>query len=533
MQHDAGSLAAIEIVKSFGAEVILDRLSLNVNAGDRVGVVGPNGSGKTTLLRVLAGTDAPDLGRVARRPASLEVRYVPQEPDAQPGERLLDFLARKTGVGPVEAEMDALAARLASEPALAERYSDALERFLALGGDDFTTRARQVAAAVGLGAERLEQPLESMSGGEAARASLAVILLSRVDVLLLDEPTNDLDFAGLELLERFVDETRAALVVVSHDRAFLERAVTRVVEFEAETRRIREFAGSWAEYERQRAAARQRHEEAYGTYVDERERFERLLGTRRTEARAGGAMADRRGTHALSTKVRAAEKRLEQLDVVDKPWRPWRLQLSFGAPRRAGDVAARLDRAVVAHGGFRLGPVTLELRAGDRIALVGPNGSGKTTLLRALLGEVQLEAGARSAGPGTKFGRLEQARATFSGHRQLLRAFTDASSLRTEEARTLLAKFALGADDVGRPADSLSPGERTRATLALLAAQGANTLVLDEPTNHLDLEAIEELEAALDAFAGTVVLVTHDRRLLRRFRATRVVEVTAGRVRER
>nr|MDP9492168.1 ATP-binding cassette domain-containing protein [Actinomycetota bacterium] len=359
---------------------------------------------------------------------------------------------------------------------------------------------------------------------EAARAKLAAILLSRFDVLLLDEPTNDLDFAGLDLLERFVASTPSALVVVSHDRAFLEQVVERIVEFEAETRRIREFAGSWAEYERLREIARHGDEAAYERYVAERSRFEGLLRTRQGEARAAGKMADRRGTHALMSKVRSAEKRLERLDAVDKPWSPWRLQLSLDS-RRAGDVVARLSGAVVERGGFQLGPLDLELRQGDRLAIVGRNGSGKTTLIRALLGDLELTAGSRYVGPGVRFGELEQDRAWLESDRTLIHLFAERAP---GDVRTLLAKFALGAAEVERPAASLTPGERTRAILALLSAQGANALVLDEPTNHLDLEAIEQLEAALEEYDGTLVLVTHDRRFLERVSPTSTVELDSA-----
>jgi ATPase subunit of ABC transporter with duplicated ATPase domains len=353
-------------------------------------------------------------------------------------------------------------------------------------------------------------------------------------VLLLDEPTNDLDFDGLALLERFVARTPAAIVVVSHDRAFLERVVDRVVEFEGETRRVQEFAGSWDEYERSREAARRAHEAAYEQYVADRSKFEALRNERQGQARratsrklareTGGA--DRRATHALRSKVKQAERRLERLEEVDKPWRPWRLQLDLKA-RRGGDVVARLDDAVVTRGDFSVGPVSLELRHGDRLAIVGANGSGKTTLLLALIGELPLAAGSRHVGPSTRFGMLEQNRALFEREEPLLAPFIERTGMRQGDARTLLAKFALYADEVTRPARSLSPGERTRATLALLAAQGANTLVLDEPTNHLDLEAIEELERALEGYEGTVVLVTHDRRFLEAFEATRTLELPA------
>ena len=519
MHHPSGTLAAMSITKSFGAEVILDGASLLVPPGARIGVIGPNGSGKTTLLRLLAGLEKPDTGAVERRPETVKVGYLSQEADAPGDETLLGYLERRTGVAAAAAEMDGLAARLGEEPQLAGEHGEALERFLALGGGDLPSRAREAAARVGLGADRLERPLGMLSGGEAARAKLAAILLSRFDVLLLDEPTNDLDFAGLELLEGFVSSTPSAVVVVSHDRAFLEQVVERIVEFEAETRRIREFAGSWADYERLREAGRHSDEAAYDRYVGERSRFEGLLRTRQGEARSAGKMADRRGTHALMSKVRSAERRLERLEQVDKPWSPWRLRLSLDA-RRAGDVVARLSGAVVERDDFRLGPIDLELRQGDRLAVVGSNGAGKTTLTRALLGDLPLARGSRYVSPGVRFGELEQDRAWLDSERPLIDLFAERAAMASGDARTVLAKFALGAGDVARPAVSLSPGERTRAVLALLSTQGANALVLDEPTNHLDLEAIEQLETALGEYDGTLVLVTHDRRFLERVAPT-------------
>jgi ATPase subunit of ABC transporter with duplicated ATPase domains len=511
-----GSLVARDISKSYAAVQVLDRVSLVVSPGDRVGIVGPNGIGKSTLLRVLAGLEPPDRGELIRTGA---VGYLPQEQRARPGETVRDYLARRTGVGDAEREMDALAARLAAEPELAGAYSDALERFLALGGDDFDARAAATLADVGLGRDAGRE-LATLSGGEAARAALAAILLARFDVFLLDEPTNNLDFTGLDRLERFLDGLAAGVVLVSHDRAFLDRTVTRVVEIEAETRMVHEYAGTWSDYEASRRRAREQHEAAYADYVTERDRYTLLLSRRRSEARAGGAMADRRGTNALRGKVAQAKHHLERLDEVEKPWSPWRLQLRFAAAPPTGAIA-ELRRAEIENGAFRLGPIDLELRFGDRVAVVGRNGAGKTTLIGALTGDRPLAAGERRVGRGAVFGELNQARDLFAG--TLLDDFTRLSGLDATEARTLLAKFALGADDVDRPAPTLSPGERTRAALALLAARGVNCLVLDEPTNHLDLEAIEELETALAGYDGCLVVVTHDRRFLERLDVTRTI----------
>ncbi len=360
------------------------------------------------------------------------------------------------------------------------------------------------------------------SGGEAARAQLEEILAADADVLLLDEPTNDLDFAGLELLERFLDRHRGALVAVSHDRKFLER-MTRIVELEAETRKMREYAGGWSAFAAERDRSRQRHEGAYRHYVDERDRIQEQARTmRRWEERGYGQGRKKKKSKDVGKRF---EKKLERLEKVEKPWSPWRLELDLTPTRRAGDVVSRLEQAIVERRGFRLGPIDLQVRNGDRLVVLGRNGAGKTTLLKALLGEIPLSGGRRWVGPGVVLGELPQGKGLFVGDDVLLELFLSESRLDSGTARSLLAKFALGADDVRRPARSLSPGERSRATLALLAARGVNALVLDEPTNHLDLEAIGELESALEDYEGTVILVTHDRRFLEAFRATRTLEL--------
>jgi len=370
---------------------------------------------------------------------------------------------------------------------------------------------------------RQENAEPARSGGEAARSALAEIMRGDFDFLLLDEPTNNLDFAGIAWLERFLDRTPAGVVLVSHDRAFLDRVVTRVVELEAETRRVREYAGTWADYEDARDRARTEHEAAYADYVDERDRYSSLLRDRREQARSlGTKQTGRRATNALRGKVAQAKHHLAALDTVDKPWSPWELRLSLPSAPVTGTIV-ELHHAVVTVGSFTLGPVSVALGYGDRVAIVGRNGSGKTTLIRALLGELPLASGSREAGPSAVFARLEQARGDFQG--TLLEEFVSASGMAEPEARTHLAKFALGADDVLRPAAALSPGERTRASLALFAARGVNCLVLDEPTNHLDLEAIEQLEAALASYEGCLVVVTHDRRFLERLSVMRTIEL--------
>jgi ATPase subunit of ABC transporter with duplicated ATPase domains len=532
-------LVAKSIRRHHGAQTVLQDVSVSITAGTRLGVVGPNGIGKSTLLRVLAGVEAPDSGVVERTPATTTVGWLPQETDATAGETLAQYLARRTGVAEASAALDAATAAMGGDEASIQAYSDALERFLALGGDDLEARAGVVLAQVGLPADRADVEVGHLSGGQASRAALAAILLSRHDVLLLDEPTNDLDFAGLDLLESFVASTPAAIVTVSHDRAFLDRTVTRILEIRLPHHDAVEHAGGWSDFVAARELARRQQEAGYERYTAERDRLQQrvreqrewgVVGARKQKKQAPDndkAQRDFRvnRTEKQASKVKATEKALERLDVVDKPWEPWQLQLSLRAAARAGDVVARLDHAVVDRGSFRLGPIDLEVAWAERLAILGPNGSGKTTLLRAILGEVELSSGSRWLGPGVHIGLLDQTRSRYGGDEALLPGFMAATGYDRSEARSLLAKFGLGADHVDRPGGALSPGERTRALLAELMANGVNVLVLDEPTNHLDLEAIEQLEAALDGFDGTVLLVTHDRAFLEAVQVTRTVDL--------
>jgi ATPase subunit of ABC transporter with duplicated ATPase domains len=508
------------VAKHHGARTIFAHVTLTIGPRSRIGLVGPNGVGKSTLLRVVAGLEPPDAGIVSRSPASLTIGYLPQEPDARAGETVLTFLARRTGVAAAEAELERCADALASDPAAADAYARALERFLALGGGDLAARASSVCADLGLGVA-LDRPMTALSGGEAARTALAAILLSRYDVLLLDEPTNDLDFDGLDRLERFLLRRAGALVVVSHDRALLDRVATSIVAIDPWTHRVAEWAGGWSAYAEARELERRRQYERFGAAEERRREVEALLAQRRGEAaslggstakRTGGA--DRRATNALATKVRQAERALERVDDAEKPYEPWELLLSLDVADRGGDLLAELRAAIAERGAFRLGPVDLRLAAGDRVAVTGRNGSGKSTLLAMLLGALPLVHGTRVVGRRTAIGALGQDRRAYAGAEPLLDVFARATGLVPVDARTLLAKFGLGADDVGRSCSTLSPGERTRAHLAELQARGVNLLVLDEPTNHLDLEAVGQLEAALRTYAGALVVVSHDRRFL-------------------
>ncbi len=542
------TLVAKGLAAGHGDSALFSDLDLVVSPRDVIGLVGANGAGKSTLLRALAGAGAPDAGQVTVSPPDATIGYLPQEPDRRPGETVRQFLARRTGVAAADSAMQAAAEALAAGTAGADNdYSRELERWLGLGGADLEERAEAVADGLGL-TVNLDHAMTGLSGGQAARAGLASLLLSRYDVFLLDEPTNDLDLDGLGRLEAFVGDLRAGTVLVSHDREFLARTVTKVVELDLAQQQVSEYGGGYAGYLAERDVARRHARADYEEYAGTRAALQERGRSQRAWMEKGVRNARRKqpdndklgrkfraeATEKQAAKARQTDRMIERLDVVEEPRKEWDLRMEIAAAPRAGAMVASMRGAVVRRGGFTLGPVDLNIDWADRVAITGANGSGKTTLLAALLGRIPLDEGHISLGPGVIVGEVDQARDLFLGGEPLLDAFGAAApELPPGEVRTLLAKFGLRAGHVLRPAGTLSPGERTRAALALLQAAGVNLLVLDEPTNHLDLPAIEQLEAALASYPGTLLLVTHDRRMLEAVPTNRQIDLTGGRVTSR
>jgi ATPase subunit of ABC transporter with duplicated ATPase domains len=541
------SVVAADLSAAHGNRTLFSNLDLVIAPGDVIGVVGVNGAGKSTLLQLIAGLRDPESGTVTLNPSDASIGYLPQERTAYEGETVSEFLARRTGVGHAQQEMDAAALGLAGGAAGADdAYASALDRWLGLGGADLDERAVIVAAEVGL-ARGLEARMDSLSGGESARAGLISLLLSRFEVVLLDEPTNDLDLPGLALLERFVTDLRIGAVIVSHDREFLRRTVNRVVELDLAQATVRTVNGGYEAYLRERAVERQHERDTYEEYAGKVSALGERAHMQRAWMEKGVANARRKApdndkvgrkfrtesTEKQAAKARQTQRLIERLDEVAEPRKEWQLKMEIAVAPRSGAVAAVANHAVVHRGDFTLGPVNLQVDWADRVAIVGPNGAGKSTLLGLLLGRLTPAQGSAGLGPGVLVGEIDQARRLLDGSLTLARAMGSAlPELDDAAVRTLLAKFGLRADHVNRASSSLSLGERTRAALALLQGRGVNLLVLDEPTNHLDVVAIEQLESALDSFTGTVLLVTHDRQMLRTVRVTRQLHVDGGTVTE-
>ncbi|MFI7539430.1 ABC-F family ATP-binding cassette domain-containing protein [Streptosporangium sp. NPDC049376] len=544
----SATIVAKELAAGHGDRELFSGLDLVVAPGDVVGLVGVNGAGKSTLMRILAGALPPEHGSVRLSPPTAVVGYLPQERERRQGETIADFLARRTGVAQAQRALDAATQGLVEgRPGADDDYAVSLERWLTLGGADLEERAEEIVAEVGLEAG-LDRPMTALSGGQAARAGMASLLLSRYDVFLLDEPTNDLDLDGLERLERFVTGLRSGTVLVSHDREFLARTVNRVVEIDLPQRRIRSYGGGYEAYLAERELDRQHARDEYEEYANTLTALRQRAGMQRAWMEKGVKNARRKAqdndkvgrnfrteaTEKQAAKARQTERMIERLDEVEEPRKEWELRMQIAVAPRAGAVVATLRGAVARRGSFTLGPVDLQVGWAERVAITGANGSGKSTLLAALLGRIPLEEGDASLGPGVVVGEIDQARGLFLGEEPLAEAFAGAADGMTPaDVRTLLAKFGLRAAHVLRTGATLSPGERTRAALALLQARGVNLLVLDEPTNHLDLAAIEQLESALASYPGTLLLVTHDRRMLGAVHTTRRLHVAGGQVTER
>lgn len=550
------TLVAKNVAGGFAHRTLFEGLDLTVAPGDVVGVVGGNGAGKSTLLRILAGDVEPLEGTVSLAPADAFVGWLPQEHQRVPGETVAGYIARRTGCAAATLAMDAAAAALAAPAGVAsdvdpaDVYSAALDRWLVTGAADLEERLPAVLADLGLDRDAVQPDstlMTALSGGQAARVGLAALILSRFDIALLDEPTNDLDLDGLARLEDFVRELRGGVVLVSHDREFLARSVTRVLELDLAQNTTTVFGGGYDSYLEEREVGRRHRREQYEEFAEKKADLVARARTQREWSSQGVRNAMRKSpdndkirrraatesSEKQAQKVRQMESRIARLEEVAEPRKEWTLEFTIGTAPRSSSVVATLDEAVVRQGDFILGPVSVQVAAGERIGITGPNGAGKSTLLRLLLGRRQPDEGRGSLGANVAVGEIDQARADFTGPGRLLERFEQrVPSWPTADVRTLLAKFGLRADHVDREVDELSPGERTRAGLALLQACGTNVLILDEPTNHLDLPAIEQLEQALESYDGALLLVTHDRRMLQNVRLDRSWRVDRGRVTE-
>ncbi|MGO2595321.1 MAG: ABC-F family ATP-binding cassette domain-containing protein [Glutamicibacter arilaitensis] len=537
------TLVAKDLAGGHAHRTLFSNLNFTAAPGDVYGVVGANGAGKSTLLSLLAGAADPQAGSVSTAPDSAFIGWMPQEHDRVPGETITAYLARRTGCAAATTAMESTAEDLGgSKPGADDAYAAAFDHWMASGAMDLEDRIPEVLAKLGFTLP-VDTEMTALSGGQVARVALAALLLSRFDAVLLDEPTNDLDLDGLEHLENFINSLRAPVILVSHDREFLARCTTGIIELDLAQNQVATYEGGYDSYLAERAINRSHAREAYEQFENQKADLVSRARTQREWSSQGVRNAMRKApdndkirrransesSEKQAAKVRQMESRIARLDEVAEPRKEWVLQFSIAAAPRGSSVICTLNEASVSHGDYTFGPVSVQVNAGDRIGITGPNGAGKSTLLNLLLGKLAPHSGTASLGSSVNIGEIDQARTQLPGHLPLGEAFEhEVPEYSAAEVRTLLAKFGLKADQSSALVDELSPGERTRASMALLQARGVNLLVLDEPTNHLDVPAIEQLEEALEAYTGALLLVTHDRRLLENVTLAARWEVAEG-----
>jgi len=506
-------VTATSLRKELSGEPLFDDVSFKVERRDRVSLSGPNGAGKTTLLRILNGETELHGGKLSIARGT-RIALHDQRPPAESNASLRDYvLSGASDLSAAELELRRLEQAMAEgdhEAATLRRYAESQARLEHAGGYAWRERLDSVTRNLGFSSADLERPLASFSGGELTRASLARALGGDPDLLLLDEPTNHLDVASLEWLERELQSIDAAVILVAHDRWFLEAVTTAVLELEAG--RSTYFAGPWHNWRREKAARLSAASTAAKRYDVDIARLERFVERFRYKK----SLAKR--AQAKVTQIGRLEQERAQVkgEISLLTRRAKSLGFEFLQPKRSGRTVVEVTDAALAAGDKALlSGVSLAVERGEHVALVGPNGSGKTTLLETLLGRREPAAGKLKLGHGVEPAYFSQHEIELDETRSVLACALNETGLRRPEAQNLLGRFLFtGWEMHERSVSALSGGERRRLALALVVASGANLLLLDEPTNHLDLESREALEAALDAFPGTVLLVSHDRALL-------------------
>src|SRR5579875_2682679 len=504
-----------QVGKSFGSELIFSGVSFQIDEHDRIGLVGPNGAGKTTLLNLLAGYEEPDEGTISIA-RNTRTGYLRQLTDFHPQNTLREeMLTVFAEVRAWERELNELAIALSSpsdqagtttHDQLLQRYDELQMRFEHAGGYTYENRIDQVLDGLGFSREQQEAPVEQLSGGQQTRAALGKLLLQEPDLLLLDEPTNHLDLMALEWLETYLNGWNGAMVIVAHDRYFLDKVVSRTIEMAFG--RIEEYPGNYTKYlhlREERMERRMREYEAQQAHIAHTEEFIRRY-------KAG----------QRSREARGRQKLLDRLDRVERPQDFPEMHFEFSPVVDSGQMVLSTQKLVVGYtaanagGGLQEPKVLvrvadLELLRGDRVGLLGPNGAGKTTLLRTIIGELQPASGQVNIGHNVRIGYYSQTHGGLNPNRTILDEIRQVSVLSEDGARSFLGRFLFSGDDVFKPIGTLSGGERSRVALAKLTLQGSNFLVLDEPTNHLDLQSRQFLEEILGEFEGTLLFVSHDR----------------------
>lgn len=524
--------------KSYGATVVISDISFSLERGQKIALVGSNGSGKSTLLRLIAGIDELGGGDIVFSKNAC-VGYLPQDTSTIDDLPIRDYLRKVAGVDVIESRMNELSHKL-EEKAVAAEYSDLQDVFLRLDGYAFDHRIEIVLAGFGLADIGLERRASQLSSGQKSKVTLAGILLKGVDILLLDEPTNNLDLPALVWLEDYLRKSEATVMIVSHDRRFLDRTVRKVFELDSRNHTLNISGGTYSDYLAMKSKRVTRQLQEFQEQQEEIGRLSERAGRLRTSSEKGsswkgsdndkflrGFKQDRAGRSAKAAK--SIEKRIDRIDRVEKPIERDPLKIDLVTEKSPISCVIALSNLVVGYDtGFSAGPISLTVSYGTRVGIMGLNGSGKSTLLKTIAGELSPLSGSVDIGRGLKLGNMMQEHETLPRDMTVLDCTMKRTGLAAQETFSHLVKFDITENQIRQSVGNLSPGGRARLLLAIFAATKVNALLLDEPTNHLDLEALEALEEALESYQGTVILVTHDRYFLETAKLDQVYVVSDG-----
>jgi ATP-binding cassette subfamily F protein 3 len=547
-------LTVHHISKSYKQNSILKDITFSVNGGERVGLIGPNGSGKTTLLRILTREIQADSGHVSYNPPDLQIGYLPQGFNISPKSSIKSLIEKTIGdPAYLEKELIRLSEKLTLQPEnpfLQRRYDEIIQR---MAQPSNIGRLASILAAFDLEKIPEEQIIATLSGGQKTRLSLALVLISEPNLLLLDEPTNHLDIEMLEWLEDWLNQFRGASLIVSHDRIFLDRTVTRILDLNTDTQQIRSYPGNYANYIHIVTNEFEKQMQSYNDQVAEINKMKQdILKTRaqaeRTEREAssiriGGERMKIKGfkdyqqgiAKKVAKKAKSRQSKLERYvtsnERVEKPKKGWQIKLDFNQTEHLGKQVLTISNLTLGYPGDEplLSGINLNVKANQRIAFTGPNGAGKTTLLRAIAGTLTPTTGDIQLGSTVKLGYMTQEQNSFNPNQTALDVIQDVSNMNIKDSRNFLHYFLFQGDDAIRKIKHLSFGERSRLMLAKLVSQGSNFLLLDEPINHLDIRSRENFEKALQNFDGTILAVVHDRYFIKRF-ASEIWSIKEGQI---
>lgn len=535
------------ISKSYNGKDILNNISFSLNQGEKAGIIGANGIGKTTLLKIIAGEEKPDSGEIIKNKNSL-IGYFKQEFKISEENRdIVSFIKSYVGIDELEQKLNQVEQEMAIDENKIQEYGDLQEEYMRLDGYKFDYKLDQILAGLGLDKDAKNKKISALSGGQKEKVMLASVLMKGTDLLLLDEPTNNLDIKSIRWLENYLKNENSPMIIVSHDRRFLDKVITKIMEIDYYNRNLKEYPGNYSQYKKFKEDEANSKLKIYNEQQEKIEELKKSMIQKKDWAQKGNKqnVSDkdkytkgyiRNRSQGLANNAKKIESQLNQMEKIERPKIKNKLHIEINAKKLKGNMSITAKDLVSGYeNGFQNNPITIHINYGDRLVIIGNNGSGKTTFLKTLIGKQKPISGEQKIGNGVRIGYLAQDTKE-QMEKSIEEYFKDSIQYEKLEDKsliyTVLKQFNFDYEERTKKYSMLSPGERTRLKLAIFSMQDKNTLVLDEPTNHLDIEALEAIEEVLKNFKGTVIAISHDREFVKNIDPTKVLRFENGRVEE-